>query len=89
MSLLQNTEICSVIFSILFLVKSLRNSNITTITYKTDVQYSDKENSHNIYRNNSIIYIKNWNTLGNKKYKSSQKWQIVNVDENNNYSVIQ
>ena len=52
-------KICSLLFSIMYLVKSLRNKNIETIAYTKQVDYLDKQFINKIYTNNELIYVKN------------------------------
>jgi len=70
-------KFCSLIFSIIYLVKSLRNTNIKNIEYTKQVDYLDKQFVNKIYSNNEIIYVKNLDEKIQKKYTSNQKWIIT------------
>ena len=70
-------KICSLIFSTIYLVKSLRNKNIKTIEYTKQVDYLDKQFINKIYANNEIVYVKNLDEKIQKKYNKSQKWRII------------
>ena len=67
------------IFSILYLVKSLRNTDIKNITYIENVDYNDSNFEKKIFQNNEIIYV----TGGIGGYKDSQKWRVVQFNDTN------
>ena len=77
-----NTEnICSFIFSLIYLVKSLRNNNISHVEYTKTLDYIDPYFKNKIYMNGDIIYVKdweNWDVSLKKKYSKNQKWIINN-----------
>ena len=76
-----NSEnICTLIFSLIYLVKSLRNNNIKQVEYTKSIDYTDPYFKNKIYTNGDIIYIKNWENWDEnlkKKYSRNQKWQII------------
>ena len=78
------------IFSLLYMVRTIRNPNINNVTYLENLSYVNKNFNKKIYKNGDIIYIKSWNTWDEslkKKYKSNQKWIIVYFyDKNNEFS---
>jgi hypothetical protein len=70
-------KFCSVIFSIIYLVKSLRNTNIKNVEYIKNLEYVDKNFKKKIHLNGEIIYVKNLDEKTKKIYGRSQKWIIV------------
>jgi hypothetical protein len=70
-------KICLLIFSTIYLVKSLRNKNIKTIEYTKQVDYINNQFIHKIYRNNEIVYVQNLDEKIQKKYNRNQKWKII------------
>jgi hypothetical protein len=70
-------KFCSLIFSTVYLVKSLRNTNINTIEYTKQVDYLDKQSKNKIYSNNEIVYVKNLDKKSQNPYSTNQKWRIT------------
>jgi len=70
-------KLCSLIFSTIYLVKSLRNKNIKNIEYTKEVVYLDSQFLNKIYANNEIVYVKNLDEKIQKKYNKNQKWRII------------
>jgi hypothetical protein len=82
MSFIENNqnEVWSMVFSIIYLIKSLRNNNIKNVEYSESVDYADNNFENKIYSNGDLIYIKNWETWEEKlkkKYNKNQKWKII------------
>ena len=70
-------KLCSLIFSTIYLVKSLRNKNIKNIEYTKEVVYLNSQFINKIYANNEIVYVKNVDEKIQKKYNKNQKWRII------------
>jgi hypothetical protein len=70
-------KLCSLIFSTIYLVKSLRNKNIKNIEYTKEVVYLNSQFINKIYANNEIVYVKNLDEKIQKKYNKNQKWRII------------
>jgi hypothetical protein len=66
-----------IIFSTIYLVRSLRNTNIKTIEYTKCIDYKNTNFINKIYANNEIIYVKNLDEKIQKKYNRNQKWRII------------
>lgn len=79
-----STNCCSLIFSIIYIIKSLRNTNIKTVEYTKSIEYLDTNFTKKVYKNGQIIYIKNWINWDDKlakKYSEKQKWIIVGLED--------
>jgi hypothetical protein len=68
------------VFSILYLVKSLRNADITNITYIENVDYNDSNFQKKIFMVNEIIYVTGGGIRG---FKDNQKWRVLQFYDNN------
>lgn len=80
-------EYCAGIFSLLYIVKSLRRKNVESISFEESVEYLEallKPGEKKICKLGEIIFCKEGLTVGKTTFPRSQTWKVVSVIDMDN-----